>query len=61
MQIILKNKDERNSSGRANPVCAIIYTGKINGYVERKYIGGSGIREDRIWISRRVFIIERIW
>jgi len=48
MQIILKDKDERNSSRRANPVCAIIYTGKINGYVERKYIGGSGIREDRI-------------
>jgi len=60
MQIILKDKDERNSSWRANPVCAIIYTGKINEYIRRKCIGESGIREDRIWISRRVFIIERI-
>ena len=40
MQVIYKNKDERSSSGRANPMDLVIYIGKIGKYVERKCIGG---------------------
>ena len=37
MQIISKNEDERDGSGRADTVDIIIYTGRDSRYLEREH------------------------
>jgi len=40
MQIILKDENERNNSGRTNPIGVVIYTRRISRCMEGKFVGG---------------------
>ena len=63
MQIISKDKVERDNSGRTNSIGIILCARRISECVKREYIRRLRNEESRICISRRIFagVQEGVW
>ena len=50
-----ENKNERDNSGRTNPIGSVIYAERISRYMKGKFVGEFRNRRSRIWISGGIF------
>jgi len=56
IQVILENKDERNSSRGTNLVNIVICIERASRYIEKECIRRLGIGGSRIQVGKRVFV-----